>query len=142
MNVFHSTLGAFDGRYLCVGHYGRAVNAARKSMSYRPRLAMYKILVLAVLAAPAWAGWVEDYRSGEALLDQRRFATALERLQTAAKEAEAQGTSDAKLATVYDALGRAAMGSEQYRDGKRYFERALRLSAEGPLEAQATVTSN
>ena len=103
---------------------------------------MYKILVLAVLAAPAWAGWVEDYRSGEALLDQRRFATALERLQTAAKEAEAEGTSDAKLATVYDALGRAAMGSEQYRDGKRYFERALRLSAEGPLEAQATVTSN
>jgi hypothetical protein len=25
---------------------------------------MYKILVLAVLAVPAWAGWVEDYRSG------------------------------------------------------------------------------
>ncbi len=98
---------------------------------------MHKMLVLAVLAVPAWAGWVEMYHSGEALLDERRSAVALERLQVAAKEAEAEGASDAELAAVYDALGRAAMGSGQYRDGKRYFERALRLATDGPLEARA-----
>jgi Tfp pilus assembly protein PilF len=103
---------------------------------------MHKILVLAILAGPAWDGWVEKYRSGEALLDERRSAIALERLQVAAKEAEAEGASDAQLAAVYDALGRAAMESGQYLDGKRYFERALRLAADGPVEAQAAVTSN
>jgi len=103
---------------------------------------MHKILVLAILAGPAWDGWVEKYRSGEALLDERRSAIALEPLQVAAKEAEAEGATSAQLAAVYDALGRAAMGGGQYRDGKLYFERALRLAADGPVEAQAAVTSN
>jgi Tfp pilus assembly protein PilF len=64
------------------------------------------------------------------------------RLQAAAKEAEVARASDAQLAAVYDALGRAGMGSGHYRDGKRNFERALRLAADGPLEGRAAVTSN
>jgi tetratricopeptide (TPR) repeat protein len=103
---------------------------------------MLQILVLAILAAPAWADWLENYHSGENFLAQGRTANALECLQSAAREAETSGAPDAQLAAVYDALGRADMGSARYRDGKRYFERALRLAADGPLETRATVTSN
>jgi tetratricopeptide (TPR) repeat protein len=103
---------------------------------------MRKMLVLIVVSAPAWAGWVEKYRSGESSLAEGRTAVALEHLQAAAKEAEVARASDAQLAAVYDALGRAGMGSGHYRDGRRNFERALRLAADGPLEARAAVTSN
>jgi tetratricopeptide (TPR) repeat protein len=103
---------------------------------------MRKILALTILAAPAWADWLGSYRAGENFLAQGRTAIALEWLQSAAMEAETAGAPDARLAAVYDALGRADMGSGRYRDGKRYFERALRLAADGPLEARATVTSN
>jgi Tfp pilus assembly protein PilF len=103
---------------------------------------MHKILMLAILAAPAWGGWVEKYRSGEVLIGERRSDVALEHLQVAVKEAEAEGASDAQMAAVYDALGRAAMGSGQYLHAKRYFERALRLATDGPLEARVAVTSN
>jgi tetratricopeptide (TPR) repeat protein len=103
---------------------------------------MRKMLVLIVVPAPAWAGWVEKYRSGESSLAEGRTAVALECLQAAAKEAEVARASDAQLAAVYDALGRAGMGSGHYRDGRRNFERALRLAADGPLEARAAVTSN
>jgi len=103
---------------------------------------MRKILVLTILAAPAWADWLENYRSGENFLAQGRTAIALDRLQAAAKEAEVARASDAQLAAVYDALGRADMGSGRYRDGKRYFERALRLVANSPLEDRMAVTAN
>jgi Tfp pilus assembly protein PilF len=103
---------------------------------------MRKMLVLIFVSAPAWAGWVEKYRSGESALAEGRTAIALEHLQAAAKEAELERASDAQLSAVYDALGRAGMGRGHYRDGKRNFERALRLAADGPLEARATVTSN
>jgi len=100
------------------------------------------MLVLIVMSASAWAGWVEKYRSGESSLAEGRTAIALERLQAAAEEAEVAGASDAQLAAVYDALGRAGMQNGRYRDGRRNFERALRLSVDGPLEARAAVTSN
>src|SRR4051794_15485566 len=79
-----------------------------------------------VHTATASAGWVEKYRSGESALGDGRTAIALEQPQEVAKEAEAAGATDAQLAAVYDALGRAGMGSGHYRDGKRNFERALR----------------
>jgi len=101
-----------------------------------------KILVLIIVSSPAWAGWVENYRFGESSLSEGQTVIALEHLQAAAKEAEAAGASDAQLAAVYDALGRAGMAVGHYRDGKRNFERALRLAADGPLEAGAAVTSN
>jgi tetratricopeptide (TPR) repeat protein len=100
------------------------------------------MLVLVVVSAPAWAGWLENYRFGDRSLAEGRTAIALERLQVAAKEAEVAGASDAQLTAVYDALGRAGMRSGHYRDGKRNFERALRLAADGPLEARAAVMSN
>ena len=100
------------------------------------------MLVLIVVSVPAWAGWVQKYRSGESSLAGGRTAIARERLQAATKEAEVAGASDAQLAAVYDALGRAEMGSGHYRDGKRSFEKALRLAADGPLEARTAVTSN
>jgi tetratricopeptide (TPR) repeat protein len=103
---------------------------------------MRKILVLIVLAATCRADWVERYRSGESSLAGGRTAIARERLQAATKEAEVAGASDAQLAAVYDALGRAEMGSGHYRDGKRSFEKALRLAADGPLEARAAATAN
>jgi tetratricopeptide (TPR) repeat protein len=97
---------------------------------------------LIFLSAPSPLGWVEKYQSGESALAEGRTAIALDRLQVAAEDAEAAGASDAQLAAVYDALGRARMQSGRYRDGKRNFERALRLSADGPLEARVAVTSN
>jgi len=103
---------------------------------------MRKILVLAILAVPASAGWLEDYSSGEDSLAHARTATALARLQSALKEAEAAGAPNARMAALYDALGRASMGSGRYRDGKRYFERALRLVPDSPLEPRMAVTAN
>jgi tetratricopeptide (TPR) repeat protein len=103
---------------------------------------MLHILILAILAAPAWADWLKNYHSGENFLTRGRTANALECLQSAAREAESSGAPDAQLAAVYDALGRADMRSGRYRDGKRHFERALRLAADGSLEARAAVTSN
>jgi Tfp pilus assembly protein PilF len=100
------------------------------------------MLVLIVMSAPAWAGWIDEYRSGERALAERRTSVALVQLQAAAKRAELAGASDAQLAAVYDALGRAGMESGFYRDGKRNFERALRLAADGPLEARVAVASN
>lgn len=101
-----------------------------------------RMLLLIVMSAPAWAGWVEEYRSAERSLAEGRTAIALERLQAAAQGAEVAGASDAQLAAVYDALGRAGMRSGHYHDGRRNFERALRLSVKGPLEARVAVMSN
>jgi Flp pilus assembly protein TadD len=67
---------------------------------------MRKILALTILAAPAWADWLESYHSGESFLAQGRTANALECLQSAARQAETSGAPDAQLAVVYDALGR------------------------------------
>jgi len=104
---------------------------------------MRNILILMFLAvAPVWADWVEKYRSGETSLAKGNGAIAIELLQAAVKEAEVAGASDAQLAAVYDALGRAGMERGHYRDGKRNFERALRLAADGPFDARAAVTSN
>src|SRR5580765_6371960 len=85
---------------------------------------MRDMLVLICVSAPAWARWDEKYRSGASALAEGRTAIALEHLQAAAKEAELERASDTQLSAVYDALGRAGMGSGHYRDGKRNFERA------------------
>jgi tetratricopeptide (TPR) repeat protein len=103
---------------------------------------MRKILVLLILIVPAWADWVEKYRSGEDLLAEGQSAIALGHLQVAAEEAKVAGSSDAQLAAVYDALGRADMGTGHYRDAKRHFERALHLAADESLAVRAAVTAN
>jgi tetratricopeptide (TPR) repeat protein len=95
-----------------------------------------------IQSSPASAGWVNKYRSGESALAEGRTAIALEHLQAAVREAGAAGASDAQLVAVYDALGRAGMRGGRYRDGKRYFDRALRLAALAPLDARVSVTSN
>jgi len=103
---------------------------------------MRKMLALILVTFPAWAGWVEKYRSGESALAEGRPAIALDRLQAALKEAGIARASDSQLAAVYDALGRAGMARGCYREGKRNFELALRLAKDGPAETRVVLTSN
>lgn len=88
---------------------------------------MRTLLIIAVLASPAAAEWVERDVRGLALLKEGRTAEAIGELSAARREAEIAGEKGDGLAVILDHLGQAEFHAGRYRAAKKYFNKAVRL---------------